>query len=119
LFESLTGENERTFRAGDGGELGGYSAKMQEVHYSFALAVNVFQYWDSRQMVEVIAYACGLCNRTTDVSENVSFAIKISVGDRFPFNPNIDVVVNNAESFSYQVYAIESKFRGAYGGYEH
>lgn len=119
LFEPLTAEHERSFRAGDGGELGGYPAKMQAVHSSSALAVNVFQYWDSRHMVEVIAHACGLCNRTTDVSESISFEVKFAIDERFPFSPNIDVVINNAEGFSYQVYAIESKFSEAYGGYEH
>lgn len=119
LFEPLTTKHEKSFRVGDGGELDGYPAKMQAVHSSSALAVNVFQYWDSRKMVKAIAHACGLCNKATGASKSISFEVKYSIDERFPFSPNINVVINNDEDFSYQVYAIESKFSEAYGGYGH
>ena len=114
LFEPLTPEVEDAFREGDGGELAGKPAKMQAVHSSSALSVNIFQYWDRVKEVHQIAQACGFCNKTTKVSERISFEAKYPIDDRFRYSPNVDVVIENASGVKYRVYAIESKFTEAY-----
>lgn len=47
LFEPLLQDIENNFTQGNGGELIGdpYPCKMQAVHPSSALSVNIFQYW--------------------------------------------------------------------------
>jgi len=119
LFEPLNPRTEKAFREGDGGELAGDPAKMQAVHSSSALSVNIFQYWDGITEVERIAHACGFCNRATKVSERISFEVKYPIDDRFQYSPNIDVVIENASGTKYKVYAIECKFTEAYRGEGH
>ena len=45
LFEPLLPETVKNFKGADGGELTGNPCKMQAVHSSSALGVNIFQYW--------------------------------------------------------------------------
>ena len=45
LFEPLMPEVKSDFEDADGGELSGNPCKMQAVHSSSALGVNIFQYW--------------------------------------------------------------------------
>lgn len=65
LFQPLLPNFRTSFAAGDGNELGssGLPGKMQAIHSSSALGVNVFQYWKSIPAVPMIAAACGLCKR--------------------------------------------------------
>jgi hypothetical protein len=57
LFQPLLPDVRKSFSEGDGGELGfaGFPGKMQAIHSSSALGVNVFQYWKSISAVPVIA----------------------------------------------------------------
>ena len=119
LFEPLPPNTEESFQKGDGGELAGYPTKMQAVHSSSALGVNIFQFWDSSGEVHRIAQACGFCRRTTKISESISFEVKYPIDDGFRYSPNVDVVIENASASKYKVYAIESKFTEAYGGRGH
>ena len=119
LFAPLMPDTQKSFQTGDGGELTGNPSKMQAVHSSSALGVNIFQYWQSINEVEKIAYACGFCRKTTQVSRDISFEVKYSIDDRFRYAPNIDVVINNDSATQYKVFAIECKFTEAYGGYGH
>jgi hypothetical protein len=119
LFQPLAPGTRRAFLAGDGGELAENLSKMQAVHSSSALGVNVFQYWDHIKEVDKLAHACGLCQSTTKVSKSISFEVKYPIDERFKFSPNIDVVIKNDPASKYKVYAIESKFSEAYGGRGH
>ncbi len=119
LYKPLNPRTEKSFREGDGSELTGTPTKMQAVHSSSALGVNIFQYWDSINNVHQIARACGLCNRTTKVSKRIFFEVKYPATDSFRFSPNIDVVIENSSVFKYKVYAIECKFTEVYGGRDH
>lgn len=119
LFEPLSESTRNDFLGGDGGELSGYPAKMQALHSSSALGVNIFQYWDSIQDVSAIAQHCSFCRKTTSVSKEISFEVKYSIDDRFQYGPNIDVVIKNDPSARYKVFAIECKFSEAYGGRGH
>lgn len=121
LFQPLLPEVRRSFAGGDGGELGsgGYPGKMQAIHSSSALAVNVFQYWKSIGAASEIAAACNLCRPGSKVSCDIQFEEKYPVQDGFGIPPNIDVVIHNHPGAKFQVFAIESKFSEAYGEHRH
>jgi len=92
---------------------------MQAVHSSSALGVNVFQYWKSIAAIPVIAAACGLCRRGSQVSCDIRFEEKYPINDSFGYHPNIDVVIHNTPSARVQRFAIECKFSEAYGARKH
>lgn len=121
LFQRLLPEVKRSFAAGDGAELGSVErvGKMQAVHSSSALGVNVFQYWKGISAVPVIATACGLCKRGSEVSCDIQFEEKYPINDSFGFHPNIDVVIHNKPGSRIKRFAVECKFSEAYGGRRH
>lgn len=121
LFRPLLPEVRQAFSAGDGGELisSGAPAKMQALHSSSALAVNVFQYWQEIGQVPVVAVACGLCRSGSTAARNIVFEEKYPVNEAFETPPNIDVVIHNADDTKIRRLAIECKFSEAYGGHGH
>jgi len=121
LFQPLLPEVRKSFAAGDGGELGSaeFPGKMQAVHSSSALGVNVFQYWKSIKAVPVIASYCGLCRRDSQVSDDIHFEKKHPIDNAFAHHPNTDVVIDNARSSRIKRFAVECKFSEAYGGHKH
>jgi len=122
LFEPLSLDTRKSFEQGDGGELSGNPAKMQAVHSSSALGVNIFQYWQSIGQVSAIASACGFCRKANTVSEKIVFEDKYPVDDNsdiFRKAPNIDVVFHNNDSSQFKRFAVECKFSEAYGSQKH
>jgi len=121
LFQPLLPDVRRSFAEGDGSELGssGLPGKMQAIHSSSALGVNVFQYWKSISAVPVIAAACGLCRQGSDVSYEIQFEEKHPINDRFGLHPNIDVVIHNKPETKIRRFAIECKLSEAYGVHKH
>ena len=121
LFQPLLAEVKESFESGDGGELGspGSPGKMQAVHSSSALGVNVFQYWKSISEVPGVASACGLCRRGSQVSYDIRFEEKYPIKDNFGHHPNIDVVIYNNSKANIRRFAIECKFSEAYGTHKH
>lgn len=121
LFQPLLPDVLDAFSSGDGNELGspGSPGKMQAVHSSSALGVNVFQYWTSVSEVPVIAAACGLCRRGTSAPRELKFEEKYPINDNFPVHPNIDVVIHNRRDAKIKRLAIECKFSEAYGTHKH
>ena len=119
LFEPLSSESIKSISEGDGGELAGNPSKMQAVHSSSALGVNIFQYWQSINQPEKVAHACRFCEKATKISKNIRFESKYPIDTQFRMGPNIDVVIENDPSAKYKVFAIECKFTEAYGGYGH
>jgi hypothetical protein len=121
LFQPLLPEVRESFAAGDGSELGsaGLPGKMQAVHSSSALGVNVFQYWKSISAIPVIATACGLCRHGSNVSRDIYFEEKYPIKDSFGYHPNIDVVIHNTPMTRIQRLAVECKFSEAYGAHKH
>jgi hypothetical protein len=122
LFESLSLDTRKSFEQGDGGEISGNPAKMQAVHSSSALGVNVFQYWQNIGQVSAIASVCGFCRKGNIVSEKIVFEDKYPVDDnldKFPKAPNIDVVFHNTDSAQFKRFAVECKFSEAYGSQKH
>jgi len=118
LFEPLEPEMRECLKKGDGGEIIGSSdnpAKMQAVHSSSALGVNIFQYWQSIGQVPVIAAACGFCRKGNNTSKKIVFEDKYPIDEKkFRFAPNIDVVICNSDSAKVKRFAIECKFTEAY-----
>jgi len=121
LFQPLLPDVRASFAAGDGGELGssGVPGKMQAVHSSSALGVNVFQYWKAASAVPVIAAACGLCRQGSQAACDIVFEEKAPINDSFGYHPNIDVVIHNQDSVAIKRFAIECKFSEAYGAHKH
>ena len=122
LFEPLLEENQVQFEGGNGQEILGSPdspAKMQALHSSSALGVNVFQYWQKRGLIGEIASACGFCRRQSDYSEHLVFEEKHRIKTNFVIPPNIDVVIHNRVSAPYELFAVECKFSESYGGRAH
>jgi hypothetical protein len=122
LFEPLNPDVRKSFEQGDGNEIKGNPAKMQALHSSSALGVNVFQYWQSIGQVSVIASACGFCRKGSIVSEKIVFEDKYRIDDnldKFPIAPNIDVVFHNSDTTRFKRFAVECKFSEAYGSQKH
>ena len=119
LFEPLLSEVKGNFEEADGGELSGKPCKMQAVHSSSVLGVNIFQYWKRINQIPAIAAACKLCNRNNNTSQDINFEVKFSINDKFRFSPNIDVVINNSSESRFEVFAIECKFSEAYSSRKH
>ena len=88
LFEPLTDETRAAFYSGDGNELksaGLRVPKMQALHSSSALVVNVFQYWQRVDEVAVMAAACGLCNAKNTRSMKLKFERRFEIAKNFPY----------------------------------
>lgn len=121
LFQPLLPEVRTSFSKGDGGELGHSDApgKMQAVHSSSALAVNVFQYWKSISDASTIASMCEFCRPGSEISCDIQFEEKYPINDSFGRHPNIDAVIHNNPTARTKRFAIECKFSEAYGAREH
>ena len=61
LFKPLVPDVRKYFEGAVGGELRGIPSKMQAVHSSSAIAVNIFQYRINRPYIT--ASACGFCRK--------------------------------------------------------
>lgn len=123
LFEPLEPEVRKSFERGDGNEINGNPdspAKMQAVHSSSAMGVNIFQYWQKIGQVPEIAAACGFCRKGNNISQKIVFEDKYPIdGKRFRFAPNIDVVIHNSDSVKVRRFAVECKFSEAYSSHGH
>ncbi|WP_339918439.1 PGN_0703 family putative restriction endonuclease [Yeosuana marina] len=119
----LSAETDKNFKEGDGGEMNDSNfsrAKMKALHSSSALPVNVFQYWQNKEVYPIL-YACKLCAKVASkensngkniLPNKVKFEQKFEISEDknlFPRKPNLDVVIENNK-----LYAIESKFTEPY-----
>jgi hypothetical protein len=119
LFEPLLPEVRGAFNKGDGNELTGNPSKMQAVHSSSALGVNIFLYWLKVNQVPNIAAACGFCNKNNKSSQYIIFESKYVISEKFSIHPNIDVIIENSSKSKFKVFAIECKFSEAYSSRHH
>jgi hypothetical protein len=119
LFEPLLSEVKENFEEADGGELTGNPCKMQAVHSSSTLGVNIFQYWKKINQVPAITAACGFCSADNTSSQSINFEAKYPISEKFSRSPNIDVVINNSPKSRFEVFAIECKFSEAYSSQKH
>jgi len=101
LFKPLDPVIKKYLESGDGSEINGSPnrlAKMQAVHSSSGLGVNIFQYWHTIDQIPKIAAACGFCRRGNRVSKKIVFKDKYPIANNFRYPPNIDVVIHNSDS---------------------
>ena len=103
LFCPLSPRSEEEFRAGRGDELS--KGKMQALHSSSALVVNVFEYWRGRN-VDFIAQACGASKGATSLHFERTYPTRLG-----GIPPHLDVVFYNP---LFRPLAIEAKFTEPY-----
>ena len=122
LFEPLEESVRNQFQQGNGNELEGSPdspAKMQALHSSSALGVNMFQYWQKRGLTNEIAAACGFCNKGSDFTSSIVFEEKYPIKSEFIVPPNIDVVFHNKDNSPFKRFSIECKFTEPYSPSRH
>ena len=122
LFEPLEERTRDQFNKGNGNEIQGTlenPAKMQALHSSSALAVNIFQYWQKRGLCNEIAAACGFCNKGSKYISQIDFERKYPIKTSFIVPPNIDVVLSSSDQEKKTLFAIECKFTEAYSSMKH
>jgi len=121
LFQELNDRTKSDLENGDGGELTGSEsqpAKIQALHSSSALGINVFDYWRTKTDLSIITAACGLSREGHKLTGEIRFEQKYPVDKRFPYSPNIDVVII-PQTGKYKAFAIECKFTEAYSSRGH
>ncbi len=116
LFQPLTSLARKDIEGGDGGELKGTEtrpAKIQALHSSSALGINLFDYWRNSTDLSIITSSCGISKKGRVFSGDIRFEQKLPIDERFAFAPNIDVVIL-PQSGAFWCYAIECKFTEPY-----
>lgn len=103
LFCLLSPRSVEEFRSGRGDELS--KGKMQALHSSSALVVNVFEYWRDRN-VDSIAQACGALKGATSLHFETTYP---TCSGGIP--PHLDVEFHNP---LFRPLAIEAKFTEPY-----
>ncbi|MCF6267225.1 MAG: hypothetical protein L3J57_11865 [Desulfuromusa sp.] len=122
LFQPLNTQTKSELLAGDGSELlnkANRPAKIQALHSSSALCINIFDYWRNFTDISSIVWACGLTRHNQQMLGTINFEEKFPIDDKFRYSPNIDVVLHPATEKSVKAYAIECKFTEAYSSREH
>ena len=118
LYKPLHDKVRERFQLADGSEIKESKespAKMQAVHSSSALGVNIFQYWMKSDRVPLIAAACDFCPKSSRMSERIVFEDRYPIVEKkFGIPPNIDVVIHNSRRAKVRRFAIECKFSEAY-----
>jgi hypothetical protein len=121
LFQPLTSLARKDLEGGDGGELKGTEkrpAKIQALHSSSALGINLFDYWRNSTDLSIITSSCGISKKGRVFSGDIRFEQKLPIDERFRFAPNIDAVIL-PHSGPFKCYAIECKFTEAYSSRGH
>lgn len=121
LFQPLSVQTREYLKNGDGGELTesvGRPAKIQALHSSSALGINVFDYWRKSPDLSVITSSCGFVRAGSKLNGEIRFEQKFSIDERFQYPPNLDVVIIPKTS-RYKALAIECKFTEAYSSRGH
>jgi len=121
LFLPMSSSTLEQFMQGDGSELGTSDTpgKMQALHSSSALGVNVFEYWKQNGDTPMIAVACGLVRSDSKAPKEIVFEEKYPISEERSFSPNIDVAIHNGDGSAVKCLAIECKFTEAYSSYGH
>ncbi len=120
LFQPLNLKSRKELEDGDGGELKSKTeqpAKIQALHSSSALGINLLDYWREASDCSLLFSACGLSRSGNQLSGEIKFEQKFTIDDHFKYAPNLDAVFypsNNSK-----VFAIECKFTEAYSSRRH
>ena len=121
LFQPLNEETRVELGRGDGGELSEEygTPKIQALHSSSALGINVFDYWRNKADLSIITTSCGLTDAGYEITGEVRFEAKYPIVKSFRKHPNIDVVIEFQKGGRDRVFAIECKFTEAYSTCSH
>jgi hypothetical protein len=122
LFKPLNEKTKQELESGDGGELKNKAfqpTKIQALHSSSALGINMFDYWRGKSDLSILFSACDLSRAGSKLSGEIQFEQKFSIDDRFQYSPNIDVVFTPTQPHKFKVFAIECKFTEAYSSRRH
>jgi len=118
LFKPIGSATRREFEDGDGDELKSEDGppKMQAVHSSAALTVNIFDYWRDQQDRSPLSQALGV---PADKILAIAFEAKRPIMEApnrrvFPKDPNLDVAIATAQGSQVSELAIECKFTELY-----
>ena len=115
LFLPLTSQARKDLEGGDGGELNGTEtrpAKIQALHSSSALGINLFDYWRNAADISTITSSCRISKKGRVFSGDIRFEQKLPIDERFRFSPHIDAMIL-PQSGSFKCYAIACKFTEA------
>jgi hypothetical protein len=93
-------------------------AKMQALHSSSALGINIFDYWRGLPDLSIVTSSCGLSRAASKLNGDIRFEQQFSIDERFRYPPNIDVVIC-PNIGRYRAFAIECKFTEPYSSREH
>jgi len=115
LYEPLLPEIEVAFLNAAGEELKGNNespCKLQALHSSAALVVNIFQYWKKIDKIDTIVKIINLtCNES---NLQMSFEKEFIINQSFPIPPTLDIIFISERHNN--VIAVESKFSEPYYG---
>ena len=116
LFQGFSTQARKEFTLADGGELKGEPCKMQALHSSSALGVNIFEYWRRSNNLHVLAKSLKI---PVSGIQSLTFEEKMphaasSNTTHFPKSPNLDVVLRYKGNNTH-IIGIECKFSEAYG----
>lgn len=114
LFAGKLSESTKNeYAIADGQEFGNgeFPGKMQALHSSSAIVVNVFEYWKSKTS-DLMAKALKIPSQNI---EEIVFEVKFPIVKDFIKHPNIDVVLHYKSGY---ITAIESKFTEPFGSYK-
>jgi hypothetical protein len=91
LFMKISNATASAFSKGDGNELGDEKniGKMQALHSSSALGVNVFEYWKQNGRLAIIAKALHIPSTKID---GIEFEGKFKALESAKIDPNVDLV---------------------------
>lgn len=122
LFCPLNEKTKKELEGGDGGELKikpGQPAKIQALHSSSALTINLFDYWTTAPDLSLLFSTLGLSRAGSQLSGEIHFEQKFSIDDRFRYPPNLDVVIFPSEPLKFKAVAVECKFTEGYSSRKH
>lgn len=122
LFKQLNKKTKEELESGDGGELNskaGKPAKIQALHSSSALGINLFDFWREKSDLSLLFCACELSRKGNKLSGEIKFEQKFPIDDRFQYPPNLDVVFIPSQPHKFKAFAIECKFTEAYSSRRH
>ncbi len=106
LFQNISEITKKEIEQGDGNELGDgiNPGKMQALHSSSVLGINVFEYWKANKRFKIIAKALAIS--TIDI-DYIQFEEKYEIFKNSQKNPNIDVNIHYVKN---KIVGIECKF---------
>ena len=111
------------FDKGDGNEIrpsySGDLPKIQAVHSSSAIVVNLFSYWLELNNLIPLAIALKLVSPKTRCSLSMEFEAKLPISDNFKRAPNLDVLFKVEGKSRFLAFGIESKLSEPFSGRGH